>query len=145
MENEKTPIPLWFWIAAVFFVLWNLMGVLSFYMHTFISEEALAQLPQNERDLYGEYPFWITAVFAIAVGSGLLGSLGLLLKKKWSKLAFIISLCAIIPQMVHNVFFTKSIDVYGTAQAVTMPIMVVVFGVILVWFSTYAIKKNWLK
>ena len=93
----------------------------------------------------GEYPTWITIIFAIAVFSGLLGSLGLLLKKKWSKLAFIISLCAIVPQMVHNVFFTKSIDVYGIGQAVTMQIMVVVFGVFLVWFSNFAIKKNWLR
>ena len=68
----------------------------------------MTKLPVKERELYGEYPTWITIIFAIAVFSGLLGSLGLLLKKKWSKLAFIISLCAIVPQMVHNVFFTKS-------------------------------------
>tara|TARA_R110002153_G_scaffold207409_3_gene360242 strand:+ start:1186 stop:1623 length:438 start_codon:yes stop_codon:yes gene_type:complete len=145
MENEKMKIPKWFWVVAIFFLLWNIMGVLSFFAHTFISEEALAALPDNEKELYGDYPIWTTIVFAIAVFFGLFGSLGLLLKKRWSKLAFIISLCAIIPQMIHNVFFTKSMDVYGPGQAATMPIMVVVSGFFLIWFSKYAINQNWLK
>ena len=143
MENIK--IPKWFWVVAIFFLLWNIMGVLSFFTHTFISEEALALLPEKERELYGDYPIWTTVVFAIAVFFGLFGSLGLLLKRKWSKLAFIISICAIIPQMIHNVFFTKSMEVYGPGQAATMPIMVVVFGIFLIWFSNYSINKNWLK
>ena len=138
-------IPKWFWVVAIFFLLWNIMGVFSFFAHTFISEEALAALPDNEKELYGDYPIWTTIVFAIAVFFGLFGSLGLLLKKRWSKIAFIISLCAIIPQMIHNVFFTKSMDVYGPVQAATMPIMVLVFGFFLIWFSNYAINKNWLK
>jgi len=136
--------PKWFWSIAIFFLLWNIMGVFSFFTHTFISEEALAVLPEKERELYGDYPIWTTVVFAIAVFFGLFGSLGLLLKKKWSKLAFIISICAILPQMIHNVFFTKSMEVYGPGQAATMPIMVVVFGLFLIWFSNYSINKNWL-
>jgi hypothetical protein len=142
---EKIKIPKLFWVITIFFLLWNIMGLLSFFAHTFISEDALAALPQNERELYGDYPIWTTIVFAIAVFFGFFGSLGLLLKKKWAKLAFIISLCAIIPQMIHNLFFTKSIDVYGTGQAATMPILVVVFGLILIWFSNYSIDKKWLK
>jgi hypothetical protein len=143
MENIK--IPKWFWVATIIFLLWNIMGLLSFFAHTFISEDALAALPQNERELYGDYPIWTTIVFAIAVFFGFFGSLGLLLKKKLAKLAFIISLCAIVPQMIHNLFFTKSIDVYGAGQAATMPILVVVFGLVLIWFSNYSINKKWLK
>ncbi len=145
MGNVKMKIPKWFWPVAIFFLLWNIMGILSFFAHTFISEEALAVLPEKERELYGDYPIWTTIVFAIAVFFGFFGSLGLILKKKWSKLAFIISFCAIVPQMIHNLFFTKSMDVYGPGQAATMPVMVFVFGLLLIWFSNYSIKKNWLK
>jgi len=145
MENGKIKLPVWFWIVAAFSLLWNIMGVVSFFMHVFISKEALDALSVAERDLYKSYPLWTNIVFAIAVFFGFAGSLGLVLKKKWSKMAFIISLIAIVPQMIHNVFFTKSIEVYGTAQAITMPILVVVFGILLVWFSSFAINKNWLK
>ena len=144
MKHEKTKIPMWFWVVSIFFLLWNIMGVFSFLAHTFISNEALAELPSNERELYGEYPLWTTIVFAIAVIAGMIGAIGLVLKKKWSKMAFVISLLAIIPQMIHNVFFTKSIEVYGTVEAVTMPALVVIFGLFLLWFSTLAIKKHWL-
>ena len=143
MEKTKTPIS--FWLIASFFLLWNLMGVLSFFAHTFISEEALAAMPKNEQELYGDYPMWTTIIFAIAVFFGFFGALGLLMKKKWAKMAFLISFLAIVPQMIHNVFFTKSMDVYGPGQTATMPIMVVAFGLFILWYSNYSIKKGWLK
>lgn len=144
-DSTQIKIPKWFWVLAVIFLLWNIMGILSFFGHTFITEEALAQLPENERALYGDYPFWTTIIFAIATFGGLIGSIGLILKRKWSKQFFIISFLAIVPQMIHNVFFTKSMEVYGMAQAVTMPVLVVLIGVFLIWFSYYSSTKNWLK
>ncbi|CAM1366382.1 hypothetical protein [Tenacibaculum xiamenense] len=143
MENNNK-VPNWYWVLAIFFLLWNMMGVFSFYIHTFISEETLAQLPDNQQALYTEYPMWVTIIFGIAVFFGLAGSIGLIFKKKWAKMAFIISILAIVPQMTHNVFFTKSIDIYGLLHTITMPILVVGFGIFLVWFSGFAIKKNWL-
>lgn len=135
----------WFWLIAIIFLLWNIMGVLSFFGHTFITEEALNKLPENERALYGEYSIWTTIVFAIATFGGLIGSIGLIIKRKWAKIFFIISFLGIVPQMIHNVFFTKSIAVYGFVQAVKMPVMVVLIGAFLIWFSNFSIKKNWLK
>ena len=145
MENLKIKTPKWFWVVSIFFILWNLMGIFSFYTHTFISNEALAKLPINEREIYSQYPLWTTIAFAIAVSTGMIGAIGLVLKKKWSKTAFVISLMAIIPQMIQNVFFTSAIEVYGASEAITMPVLVVVFGVFLVWFSMLGIKKDWLK
>lgn len=144
-DSTRINIPKWFWVLAVIFLLWNIMGILSFFGHTFITEEALAKLPDNERALYGDYPFWTTIIFAVATVGGLIGSIGLLMKRKWSKLFFIVSFLAIVPQMIHTVFFTKSIEVYGTAQALTMPVLVVLIGAILIWFSNYSIKESWLK
>lgn len=144
MKTEKLKVPVWFWIIAIIFLLWNLMGVGSFFMHTFISNDTLEAMPTVERELYESYPLWTEIVFAIAVFTGFLGSLGLILRKKWSKSAFIISIIVVIPQMIHNVFFTKAMEVYGVGQAITMPILVVTAGLFLVWFSILGIKKNWL-
>jgi hypothetical protein len=144
METQKSSAPKWYWIPAIFFLLWNLMGVASFYMHTFISDEAMQALPAAEQDLYNSYPLWTKIAFAIAVFAGLAGAIGLVLKKKWARSAFIISLLAIIPQMTHNLFFTNAREVYGPGTEV-MPVLVVVFGIFLVWFSSYGIKKNWLR
>ncbi|MFD1014880.1 hypothetical protein [Winogradskyella rapida] len=144
MNNTTLNRPLWFAIVAIVLLIWNALGIFSFFAHTFISDEALAALPAEESALYGAYPFWTTVIFAIAVATGFIGALGLVLKKAWSKKAFIISLLAIIPQMIHNVFFTDAIAVYGTAEAVTMPILVVLLAIFALWFSSYGIKKGWL-
>ena len=65
--------------------------------------------------------------------------------KKISLILFQISLITILIQMTHNVFFTNSKAVYGLMQTIIMPIVVIVYGVFLVWFSKLAISKNWLK
>jgi len=144
MRNDTSKIPAYFWVLATFFLLWNIMGVASFLMHTFISDESLALLPVAEQELYNSYPMWTIVAFGIAVLGGFLGSIGLLRKRKWSKLLFIISLFGIVPQMIHNVFFTKTLEVYGP-EAALMPMMVVVFGAFLVWFADLGIKKSWLR
>lgn len=144
MENQSNKVPVWHWILSVFFLLWNIMGVMSFFAHVFISEEALQALPEVERELYTSYPMWTNIAFAFAVFGGLIGSIGLIAKKRWAKPAFLISLLAIIPQMSHNLFMTNAREVYGPGTEV-MPIMIIVFGIFLVWYSNYAIKKGWLK
>jgi uncharacterized membrane protein (DUF2068 family) len=144
-DATRTHIPKWFWVFAVIFLLWNLMGILSFFAHTFITEEALANLPSNERALYAEYSIGITIIFAIATFGGLIASIGLVLKRKWAKTFSVISFLAIVPQMIHNVFFTKSMEVYGVLQTITMPILVVLFGALLIWFSNFSRRKNWLQ
>lgn len=144
MESLQKKPPVSFYIIAVIALLWNIIGVISFYMHVFISEETLAALPEAERNLYGQYPLWTEIVFAVAVLGGLLGSIGLLMRKSWCRPVFIISLIAIVFQMFHNVFLTDAMDVYGAAQTVTMPLIIVLIAIYLVWYSKRCIRKGWL-
>jgi len=141
--TSPTKIPAWFWVIGIIMLLWNLMGIASFYMHVFISEEALQALPEAERALFGQYPTWTAVVFALATFGGLFGCIALLLKKKVAQILFIVSLVAIIVQMSHSLFMTDSVEVYGTG-AYYMPIMVVLIGAFLVWFSGHGTKKGWL-
>tara|TARA_B110000196_G_C20960716_1_gene573828 strand:+ start:42 stop:476 length:435 start_codon:yes stop_codon:yes gene_type:complete len=144
MKNIINKTPIWYWILAVIFLLWNLMGVGSFFHHTLISDETLQAMPRNEKELYNSYPLWTIIAFAFAVFGGTIGSIGLILKRKWAKTAFIISLGGIIPQMIQNLFISNAREVYGPGTEI-MPIMVIIFGVFLVWFTNLAIKKGWLK
>lgn len=143
MEKLITKLPVWYWVVAIFFLLWNLMGVVSFFGQVFISDEAIKSLSTAEQELYKSYPLWTFIAFAIAVFGGTIGSIGLLMKKSWAKTFFIISLIGIIPQMTFNIFFTKTTEVYG-ASSLIMPIMIIVAGIFLVWFSSNTIKRDWL-
>ncbi len=130
-------------MASTFFLIWNCIGLLSFFGHLYMSTMATTELSEEERALYAEFSAWTYGIFGIAVISGLLGSLGLLLQKNWSYMAFLVSICAIVPQMVLNVFFTRSIEVYGLIKTITMPFFVIVIGLFLLWFSKRSVYRNW--
>ncbi|MFD1315499.1 hypothetical protein [Namhaeicola litoreus] len=145
IEVKVNRMPKWYMILAIVLLLWNLMGVGSFVQHIMISNsaEALAALPEEEATLYGKYPLWTHIAFAVSVIFGVLGCLGLLLKKKWSKPVFVISFVSIVIQMYHSLFIAKATDVYGPG-AVTMPILVILVGLFLIWMADYGIKKGFL-
>ena len=145
MSEANTKAPGWYMPVVIVLLLWNLMGIASFYMHVFISEEALAALPANEAALFDQYPMWTKLAFAISVFGGGLGTIGLIMKKKWSKPLLLISLVAILIQMGHSLFMTDSMEVYGMVQSLTMPILVIIIAIYEVTLANKGIAKGWIK
>ncbi len=132
-----------FLIIGILALFWNVMGVYVFVAQETMSAEAIATLTEAQRALMESVPTWATAVFAIAVFSGLIGCVGLLLKKAWCAPVFVVSLIAIVVQFTHWLFITNSQEVYGT-NVFIMPTLVTVIGVFLVWYSRGANAKGWL-
>lgn len=145
-ENNQAPeivaIPSWFKVAAILAVIWNLLGVMAFIGQMSMTPEMLAELPQAEQDLYATTPIWATIAFAIAVFSGALGSVALLMKKTFSYSLFIISFIAVLVQMFHSFFISNSFAVFGPGGMI-MPIMVIAIALFLVRFSAKAINNQW--
>lgn len=140
--NQK--MATWFLVLAILLAIWDLMGVVSFFQHISISDEAIQAMPQNERELYESYPMWTEIAFAIAVFGGFLGSILLLVKKKLAKPVFIVSLIAVVIQMYHSLFIAKAMDVYGPGATI-MPVMIIGIGIFQIWMSSYGIKEGWLR
>ncbi|PIB30967.1 hypothetical protein BFP77_02600 [Maribacter sp. 4U21] len=143
MTNSMNKPPMWFWIVNALALLWNLAGVMAYLGQAYMSIETLEQMSQAERLLYESRPAWVTGAFAVAVWGGALGCIALLLKKKWAKPVFIISLIGILAQMSHSFFMSNNFEVYGPG-AMIMPIMVLIIGIALVLLANTAIKKGWL-
>ena len=132
--------PTWFWIISVIALLWNIMGVMAYLADAYMSVETLAELSQEQRMLYESRPAWATGAFALAVWGGLIGSIGLLLRKKWAYIMFIISLIAVLAQNVYQFFLSNTFDVLGSA-AMAFPILIIIISILLILFSNWA-KKN---
>lgn len=141
--NLSNKPPVWFWVVAVIALLWNLMGVVAYLVDAFTTIEQLEQMTQEQRELFESRPAWVTAAFAIAVFAGFIGSIALLLRKKWAKPLLIISLIAAIGQFVYNTFMTNTVEIMGT-QAIIFPVLILGFGLYLIFFSKKGIEKNWL-
>ena len=133
-----------FWIIAVIALIWNLMGVMAYLAQAFMTDEAKALLPEAEQAMYSDIPAWATAAFAFAVFGGFLGSLALLLRKKWATSLFIISLLGILVQQTYYFFVSNIMEEAGAADMV-MPLMIVAIGIFLVYYSKGAAKSGLLK
>jgi hypothetical protein len=141
IENNK-PTTL-FWVVAIVALIWNCMGVMAYLGNVMMSPEALQALPEDQRALMESTPAWATAAFAIAVWGGTLGSILLLLRKKLSATVFMISFAGIVVQMIHAFLMANSIEVYGPGGLI-MPVMVLMFGAFLIWYSRSGVAKGWL-
>ena len=82
MTNSVKP-PIWFWLVSVIALLWNLMGVFNYLNQAYNQEALLEAMDQAQREVFEGIPAWATAAFAIAVFAGAIGSIGLLIRKKW--------------------------------------------------------------
>ncbi len=130
-----------FWVIGVLALVWNLMGVMAYLAQAYMTEEVLSALPVAEQALYKDIPAWATAAFAIAVFGGSLGCILLLMKKKLAKTVFSISLLGILVQMYYNLFQSNAMEVYGPGGMV-MPILVLVIGAFLIWYSQDLTKRG---
>ena len=142
MTDSNKP-PVWFWVVSVAALLWNIMGVLSYLSQAYTSVEDLEQMTQAQRELFEGQPAWVTAAFAIAVFGGTLGSIALLLRKKWAKPVFLVSLIAIIAQFSYSLFMSSAIEVYGNITII-LAIVTTIVAVLLLLLAKKGIQKGWL-
>ncbi len=141
-EEPITKVPKWFMIVAAVLLVWNLLGVMAYIVQVMMSPEALAALPQEQRQLYENTPAWATAAFAVAVNFGALGCVLLLLRKNLAGLFLQLSLAGVLVQMFHSFFMSKSFEVFGPGGLV-MPVMVIVIAIYLVVLAAKAKMRRW--
>jgi len=139
---EIVAIPRWFKVAATLALLWNLLGLMAFINQMMMTPATLAELPQPQQDLLASTPWWATTAFAIAVFTGTLGSLALLMKKPICYKLFVLSFVSVVIQMFHAFFISNSYQVYGPAGTI-MPIMVLFIALLLVRFAAKANNNHW--
>lgn len=131
-----------FWIISVLALLWNIMGVAAYLGQTYMTDEVLKALSEGEQAYYNNVPAWVTGAFAIAVFAGVFGCVGLLTRKKWTVILFVISIIAVIAQSTYNLYIQKFMEV--PLQHMIWSLVVILIAIFLVWFSRNAAKKNWL-
>ena len=132
-----------FYVISSMALVWNLMGVFNYLGQVLMSDEVLASLPKDQQLLYQDVPAWVTAAFAVAVFSGTLGAVFLLLKKKIASTFFILSFVGIVTQMSYGLLLDEKTDNYGPL-GLLMPLMIIAIGGYLIWYSKKAKENRWL-
>jgi len=135
--------PLGYWIIAVFALVWNLLGVAMWYLQVTMSAEQLALMTDAQRQVHEATPGWLDIAFAVAVFAGVLGALGLLLKKRWAAPLFLLSLIALLVQVIGAFAVTPAWAAYGAA-GLAMPAVLLAIALFLLWHANRARARGWL-
>ena len=135
--------PAWFWVVAVLGLLWEAFGVATYLMHVGVLPMDTSGMSDAEVALSESMPVWATAAYAIAVFAGLLGAVGLALRKGWSRTLLFLSLLALLVQFGWWVLMSGAMEVIGPSM-LTMPAVVIVVGIVLVLIANHAATRGWL-
>lgn len=136
--SSKNNPPLFFWAVSVIAVVWYSFGVYNYLLQATMTTEGLDQLSNSDQNLYSDLPAWYISAFAIAVFAGLIGAIGLLIRKRWAYVIFIIAFLATGIQQFYVLTEINPRDIFISLSS----IVIVVF---LVWFSKRASARLWLK
>ena len=139
--NAASTPPRWFFAVSGFGLVWNAVGILAFIGQVTMD---LGQLPDAERLFFEGRPTWATASFGLAVASGVVGCLALLLRKRWAAPMLLLCLAAIVVQSFHSIALSNAIEVFGP-EGLILPTMVFLIAAFLTWFAKLSERRGWLR
>ena len=137
MTNSKVKPPVWYWIVSVIALIWNGLGVDGYLGQAYNTERYRSSFTPEQLETAANAPSWIMRAFAVAVFAGVIGSIALLLRKKWAFSLYLISLIAVIAQMGYFL-------INGHYDNIGMTISIIVFAMFLLWFSKKSISIGWI-
>ena len=135
--------PLWFRVVAVLALLWNLVGLFMFWQEMTLTPEAVAALPPAQQQVHAAMPQIAYVFFGIAVAAGVIGSVGLVLAKRWSVPLLLLSFLGIVAQMGTAFATTPVWPLMGMAGV--LPPLFLILVCLLVWlFARMSARRGWL-
>ncbi|MGV3479975.1 MAG: hypothetical protein ACO1O3_08515 [Sphingobium sp.] len=137
---SSASLPRWFRPAALLAVLWNAFGVVMYLSSVGVFGDPTTGLSEADRVAATSIPAWIMGAFAIGTFAGLIGSLGLLLRQRWSVPVLIVSLVALLILEGWIVFLSGALVSFGLA----VPVMVSAGAVLITWLAVRARRSGWL-
>lgn len=132
-----------YWVIAFVALVWNLIGLAMFVVQVRLTPGMVAAMPAAQQQVHAATPAWVNIAFGVAVVFGVLGSLALLLRKRLAPALYMVSLLAIVVQLVGTYAVTPAWQAYGPA-GLAMPAMLVVIALYLYWYARKAAGNGWL-
>lgn len=138
-----TQPPKWFKVVAILALVWNLLGCAAYLADAMMTPADVAKLSPEHQELYAARPSWAVSATAVAVWLGALGSLALLLRKRWATVLLVLSLFGVLVQDYWLFLGSNAARVTGSS-AMIMQAFVLVVSIALVMLSLHAAKRGWL-
>ncbi|MGY0650996.1 hypothetical protein ACW7GZ_03850 [Luteimonas sp. A537] len=134
MEAGSKKVPVSVWVVGVLALLWNLVGVAAFGMQLAMPAEALEAMPPDRRAIYEAAPAWLYIFYGVATIGGVIGSLGLLLRRRWAVPVYLVALVALVLQVLASYSVTPAWSLGGVAS-LGFPVLLVAIAIALWLFA----------
>ena len=139
--ETSVSIPAWYWLVAVACLLFEGAGAYLFANSLSLDP---ATLPLDQRAVFEATPQWMTIAWAIAIGAGLLGAIGLLLKRRFAEPLLLISLIAVAVQF-SGIFLVRQLRELTPEDHLVVPIVILLLAYGFWQASKLARIKGWLR
>ena len=135
------PLAKWFWFGAVGVLLFMLVGVAG-YLATVMTP--IEQMPADRQAVMTAMPGWQTAVYAVAVWSGLVGAALLLMRRKLAVPMLLVSLLGAIGTFLPFAV-TAAVRELATEGDAIAAIIVIGLCWTSFWFARHSQQRGWLR
>jgi hypothetical protein len=147
-KNTERATPWHLWAAGLTGIPWNGFGAYDYTMTQIGGEQYLRAFGMNNAQIayFLAMPFWVTAIWAIGVWGGFLGTLLLLLRHKWALPVFIASFAAFLLSLVYSYVLTNGAEVMDESINMLLMNLVIAAGcVFFIWYSWEMTKRGVLR
>lgn len=135
----RTPVHLW--IVGILALLWNLVAVFDYLATQMQWEFYMGQFSEEQLAYFYGFPSWVVACWAIAVWGSFLGSLALLLRKRWAVWCFGAALVGLALTTLYNFVLSNGLEVMGTGAAI-FTVVIWIIAILLFLYSWKMGKKG---
>ena len=112
----RTPAHLWF--VGVLALLWNGIGAFDYLATRMKLDLYMSQFTEVELAYFYGFPAWAVAGWAFGVWGAVAGSVGLLVRRRWSPWAFAVSLAGMVVSSVYTLGMSDGAEVMGSGGLV---------------------------
>ena len=130
----------WYWAVAVGALLFEGAGAFLFANSLMLDPGAL---PLDQRAIYDATPQWMTVAWAVAIGTGLIGAVGLVIRRRFAEPALLLSLIAVAIQFA-GLFLVKQLRELTPEDHLLVPIVILVVAYAIWQTAKLARRKGWL-
>jgi hypothetical protein len=138
-----TQAPKWYLPTVIVALLWNVLGCAAYLSDVMLTPEDIAKMNEAQQALYSARTAWAVSATATAVWGGALGSLGLILRKRWATPVLVVSLLGVMIQDIGLFVLAPATATAGGAVYALQGLVLVV-AVALVLLARRAQAQQWL-
>jgi hypothetical protein len=136
----RTPAHLW--IVGILALLWSAFGCFDYLMTVTANQTYLGKMPADQITYMNALPSWLTAFWAVGVWGGLVGSILLLMRSRYSVWAFALSLIGAVVGLGYQMFATTMPASMTSGAMAIMPWVIIIIAAFLAWYSWNEEKKG---